>query len=548
MKAKFTIRSIFKAFLPIFIVGSFDELIAQPSSSVFDANYFASSEQQPPIKAGKGFDIRDVYRPTMYCFTDAYRSVNLKAEETGQHSTITLHYTKNDTEFNELKKSGGSGKISYLNLFSMGGQNLKEFAQTTLHTQERIVFVAKVDFGLYEFDTNPVLLPEASALLNEKNYDEFINKYGTHYIFSVRKGASIYVVLTRKNAATTTGSNELSSFSMGVNSLFKVGANFEVSEEQALNEQLRSNEFTVSVEVNGPSLAKANLESSISKMLKANDEDKLAGIKELIGRAAATISDPSQAKITQYYYSPFSMLGGKNVNWSSKKENVLEQINMKVIETYAVKSKIDKLVGIGAPDYLKSEYDGLMTAFTFPEKDAYKQKLVLQYNKLLPALTADQKALENALVTLEKNYNACVDVSCDPSMACCTFPTNQNISDMNYKVNKEIKQLLDIEADAFNAALRFQNQQDQVPECEKNYFGTVQIINKSSNPYLIYDNKKYVFTIPGGGETTINVELGLHTITAEQKSGYLMYATVNNRDVEIVKACDAFAITIGYED
>lgn len=525
-----------------------NQIAVGQEGSVFDANYFTSAGQAPPITPGRGFDVRDVYKPTLTCFTDAFTPANLKPTEQGQKSSITLHYTQNETEYSELKQTGNSGKISYLNLFSVSANKLKMYAQTTLQNQERIVFVAKVDFGLYGFDKTPELLPEATALLNAKDYDGFMNKYGTHYISAVRKGASIYVTLTKKSTNKSINSGQQSGGSLEGASIDGLGANFEVTDEQTVNEQLKSNDYTVSIEVNGPSLEEMHLDNSISKLLKDDSDDKLAGIKSLIGRAAASISDPSQGVITLYYYAPFSLLGGKDINWNSKKENTLELINSKVIETYATKSRVDKLVAPGNADYVTYEFDKLLKPYNFPEKEEYRDKIIAEFNKDLPSLYIDKENLETALSSLKKSYNDCMDAACSPTMPCSEFPDAQTYSTLNYKISKEIKQITDIQKRALAAALDAQLKEQQIPECEKRNIGQIQIINKSTNPYIIYDNQRYLFTIAGGGETTIDAEVGEHNISAEQKSGYLMYPTVNKRFVSISKACEGYMITIGYLD
>lgn len=75
-----------------------------------------------------------------------------------------------------------SGQISYLNLFSLGGSSFSSFSSRSSHITERIIIVAKVDFGLFTLSAEPVLKPEAKALITKSKYDDFIDHYGTHYI------------------------------------------------------------------------------------------------------------------------------------------------------------------------------------------------------------------------------------------------------------------------------------------------------------------------------------------------------------------------------
>jgi paraquat-inducible protein B len=74
------------------------------------------------------------------------------------------------------------------------------------------------------------------------------------------------------------------------------------------------------------------------------------------------------------------------------------------------------------------------------------------------------------------------------------------------------------------------------------------IVNKSTNPYTIYKNGNILLTIPSKSEENIYVEMGTTLFKAEQKTGYLMYPTVNNRKVTFNAACQTLTINIGFTD
>jgi hypothetical protein len=87
-----------------------------------------------------------------------------------------------------------------------------------------------------------------------------------------------------------------------------------------------------------------------------------------------------------------------------------------------------------------------------------------------------------------------------------------------------------------------------IPFCNMKNMGILTIVNKSTNPYTIYKNGNILLTIPSKSEENIYVEMGTTLFKAEQKTGYLMYPTVNNRKVTFNAACQTLTINIGFTD
>ncbi len=150
-------------------------LVNAQSSSVFDANYFNLGNTSPLIEVGKGINITDVYKPTNHCFVGV--APKLKAAQGGQKTSIEYYYIKNEAEYNTLKNQGASGQISYLNLFSLGGGYNSSLSTKSNATIERIVIIAKIDFGIYTLSGDPQLKPEAKALLAKSRYNDFVEQY-----------------------------------------------------------------------------------------------------------------------------------------------------------------------------------------------------------------------------------------------------------------------------------------------------------------------------------------------------------------------------------
>lgn len=208
------------------VLATANPIFAQ-SSSVFEASYFSKDKTDPPLEAGKGFHINDVYKQTRHCFTtESCDESKLKAKG-GRKSFVTVHYTETDEEYKLLQTKGVSGKVSYLNLFSLGGSKLQSFSSTEYGRKERLVFIAKTDFGMYTYPFEPVLLPEPKALIDQAKYDDFMQFYGTHYICGLRKEASIWVVLNKADDSYLNSQSDENSVDGAFKTLFKVGANLE---------------------------------------------------------------------------------------------------------------------------------------------------------------------------------------------------------------------------------------------------------------------------------------------------------------------------------
>lgn len=109
---------------------------------------------------------------------------------------------------------------------------------------------------------------------------------------------------------------------------------------------------------------------------------------------------------------------------------------------------------------------------------------------------------------------------------------------------REIDKLLTIRQMAYEEYIK----ELTTPECEMKKQGIITITNKSTNPYDLFQGDKYIETIEGGGQRQYLVDPGEYSFKAQQKSGYLMYATINYRKAKIQKACDEFPLLIGFED
>jgi hypothetical protein len=91
-------------------------------------------------------------------------------------------------------------------------------------------------------------------------------------------------------------------------------------------------------------------------------------------------------------------------------------------------------------------------------------------------------------------------------------------------------------------------QEDAQPDCQKEKYGVVSVVNHSYNPYMCYVNGSAYQSIPGKSTLKIALNVGTWTIKAVQESGYLFYATVNNRVAAIRSVCEEVVLNVGFED
>ncbi len=522
-------------------------LFAQSSSSsVMDASYFSRNQEEAPVRAGKGFDIRDVFKQTRNCFTKESSAISLlKALQQGQKTSITLHYTKNDDEFNLLQRTSNEGKVSYLNLFSFGTSYLKEYTSRVKQTAERLTFIAKVDFGKFEFDDEPKLVSDAQNLITQKRFNDFINVYGTHYVSGVRKESSIWITLTKKSEETSESTSIVTSDK--IKAPLNIGVNFQVNNKNEFSKLLKSQNYEVSVQVNGPIIESTNIQEGV-ELIMSNEEEKLAGIERLLRSAFTNISNPAQSLISQYYYTPFTLYGVEGINWDKAKEQELTNINEQVIKVFSLNNQIDTIIennGIIKDLASLTEIDPKTIKDPYFKKkiDEYKKNVAIKVNYV----KTFKPSIDTTLTFLEKIYQNCSNIDCSTSQNCCRNGQSINVVKERVKLtNNAITDLENTHAKFFEELFTDMFTCD----CNKRGTGSIVIENKSLNPYDIYIKGELHQTIRGGQRGTIDcIKIGEEvTFKAVQKSGYMMYPTTNIRKGRVTRLCEEVITKVGFED
>lgn len=537
------IPPIFKPFFyACILIGLNSKLIAQ-SSSVFEASYFSKNETDPPLEPGKGFHINDVYKQTRHCFTTESSDESKLKAKGGKKFTLTVHYTENDEQYNLLKTMGVSGKVSYLNLFSLGGSKLESFSSNDYGREERLVFIAKTDFGMYSYPMELALLPEPKALIDQGKHDDFMQMYGTHYICGLRKEASIWVVLNKKDDSYQTSESDQNSVDGGFKTPFKVGVNYRVEDGSTSSYLQNKSEYDVDIILNGLNTDQGDLKKAVLGILDSEAPDKVAAIKELMNSAMTSLSDPSQSVISQYYFAPFTLYGVNNINWDEQKESTLIRINESAIDVMSAQSVVKKLTSPGGLQDVEADFDNDLS--TFSKKDQYRAKVEKAFNAALPNLRIYKNQLDTTVTSLQKIYSKCADIHCGAGSGCCEFSAMESaVKALTFKVDNEVSKITRIKDQAWTEAMA----EMLAPECQKENIGYLTVINSSSNPYDFYEGDNLIATLKGGSTTKFKVGIGARSFRAKQVSGYLAYPTVNNRNVTIDSACDEETIKVGFED
>jgi len=531
----------------LFIIGIILSLntFAQ-STSVFDANFFNQDNTSPPIKIGKGFHINDVYKQTKSCFTSESSGENQLTSQQSTNSAktnIKLYYTKTNSEYNSFKSQGVSGKVSYLNLFSAGADKLNQFFYTEEKEEEKLIFIANYDFGMSSFAVEPILTNEAKELISQNKIQEFVNYYGTHYISGVRKESLIKVIISKSKSSESSDENNETSYNIGVKIPFKASASLEIKDKNNIENFLNDENLEVEIEINGPKIDSKTLKDEIKDIVGGSSPNKEDAIQELISNAAEKMSDPSHTVITQYYYSPFELLGVKGISWDVYKQNELSNINTHIIDLYLTKKDLDEWINQSTARKL---IDEICVEEEIPY--SYREQLYKNYSEVRSKLLQLSDKTNLLFEELKSRYLKCSDVFCNDLKICCNnerFLTELNVVSIDDEIEVTLESIFSDVFDELDALV--EQEEENKPDCEKQNKGFVTFKNVSSNPYNLYLNGDFIQTIAGNSSESFLIELGTHRFKAIQKSGYLLYPTENIRNAIINNPCEEKVFKIGID-
>ena len=133
------------------------------------------------------------------------------------------------------KESGRSANL-ILKLFGIGGSKTKQFEETYTFNKNHISVIAKINIRRFRNLTNgaPALRPEAQKLVDEKKFDEFLNRYGALYVDDNITGAQLYYVYNYnlENETRITKSSFKKAAKISIGKIFGIGGSGVLTQEE----------------------------------------------------------------------------------------------------------------------------------------------------------------------------------------------------------------------------------------------------------------------------------------------------------------------------
>lgn len=277
-------------------------------------NYIPFSKEAP-LELGQGFNIAD---PTQLRIP-FLENPNPKDDGQGANTIIDFKLIETKESFNELFNRDISFHARFLFTKIAGHFNInEEYLNSSRY--KTLVFIGKSEFGNQSVGSFK-LSPEAKQLIDEKKYDDFIDRYGSHFVQKVSRGVCLYVFVTvDMSYYSSTNGNSYGGSAGGK----IIGGEIEV--RNFLNQQRGRNSIAVKIFSNGPDNF-GELSRNIVTAANSTNIDVFDAIKTGISDCLSRYNK-SNSYITGYFYSPMSLFGvpKEKIQWSDTKEKKLLEI------------------------------------------------------------------------------------------------------------------------------------------------------------------------------------------------------------------------------
>lgn len=501
------------------------------------------------IGMGKGFNINNPAKGTDRCFT--LKSTNQELREVTTGSTIKgikveEYYTRNDYDYKTVLTEEINAGAGYLNLFQMNTTVRDSLTMASSKTTERLIFVATVNFGKFDYAKDFELTKEAFAFLKEGKFSAFKEKYGTHYVYACEKSARIIVEIENKNQSTQFDNEQYDGISASAK--FK-GAKVDFKYDNTKNNfELQSkNDFNLKLSFEGPRIEgiKECIENAIDR--KTNIVDAVH--KFLYSKLESIKIDESIE--SKYYAKPFTKFGCDEIVWTTKKENKLSEINNSAVSALKLINMIDRdytkyntadLIFFKEMDLEKNMFYNTILEyckFTYPcdITEADQKEIEAEYQKA--DLTEEWKKLKNdandLIAKIETQYNQCCDLKKDVNFS------DNDYSDEVADLFDEYNRLYKIgEESAFN--IHFYSMilySLSRTEEETDNRGSITITNNSKYSFNVsiqgnnIDEDKKKFKIEGNSNQVVKVGAGSCTINVEQINGWVLWPTKRSKTINV---------------
>lgn len=333
---------------------------------IFSQNYF-KFDKSVPLELGRGFDITNLSETKLPLFI----SNESKFEDDAAETTVFFQEIESEEDFQEKFKLDASLQARLL-ISKPGihfGIDEKYFNKDYYKT---IALIAKTEFGKKGI-TNYSLNTEAQKLINDANYKEFIEKYGTHFVQKTNTGLEIVVFISIKKEYFESEEE----VNIGGQAKFGV-VNAKADYNKAINLAKTNNDFEIQIYTLGPKDAL----SQISEIIKSS-ENPIDDIKLTLSDLLKTFTREN-SKTLGYFYSPVSLLGVPKdlIKWNETREKNLLDIKEKywdIVETIEdIKSIKEECYYKNTTNLNKNEFENYLTEYS-----KYKDSLRSSFNKCL---------------------------------------------------------------------------------------------------------------------------------------------------------------------
>lgn len=275
----------------------------------FSQNYFSACKEIP-LELGAGFDITNPVELKQKAFES---SVSVYDEESAETS-ISYTVIHNHREFQKQLEVDGAINARLLFVPLKGSLNIDESIYTS-GEYTTLMFKAETHFGNKGFETYQ-LKPEAKALIDSSKFDDFIERYGTHFVQKTSTGVSISVFISINNSYFQENENSAMEGEVGWG---KIGG--EVALNRALTLANEDNALRIEIYLNGPQ----DGISSLSNIIRTST-NSIENIQNEIANYLKSFNRES-SKTIGLFYTPFSQFGlpKSKINWNSLREkNLIE--------------------------------------------------------------------------------------------------------------------------------------------------------------------------------------------------------------------------------
>lgn len=363
------------AFL-LFILSFIVTTITQAQTDVNYFEFYPASAMQ----LGKGF-VKDDFTKT---FKDALKVDGYDTETNNAISSyLGMSVIYDAQTLKDKFHLDSKVEARYLTFKGSASFNM-DFSSTFQSNSLTILLEANSEFGKL-YLKNPQLDPKAAALLQQGStgYAQFKTDYGTHFVNAIRRGISVYAVITISNISRDL-QNKIGFQTSGEASFGVGGGSFKLDISKEMVNASQQKRIDVKVLAKGGQGIGA-LDGIIKSL--TFETDNIDKIMNEIGKYVANLDYKASAPIG-YFTSPYTQYGLDHRDiWTDERERIIQGITKEYNRLYIINQNIDKYAD-------KSNYKYLLI-------DSAKIKEIANYSVLIKERLGNLAKLHKKSLTEE---------------------------------------------------------------------------------------------------------------------------------------------------